>query len=106
MRIDKGSDVTRNIKIVEWMKTELLTSVSDLFNLIYRGVRPLDEALQDTLANIIMITYLLAKRLGISFKDIDYKIRQKIKIGIDENHSVERWYGDLSNLKNHIDNRE
>lgn len=106
MRLDKGSDITKNIKIVEWMKTEILMSVSDLFNLLFKGVKPLDEALQDTLANIIMITYLLAKRMGISFKEIDYKIKEKIRIGIEEDHSVERWYGDLSNLKKHMDNRE
>ena len=106
MRLDKSSDITKNIKIMEWMKTELILSVGDLFNLIFKGVKPLDEALQDTLANIIMITYLLGKRLGISFKDIDYKIKEKIKIGIDENHSVESWYGDLSNLKKHMDNKE
>ena len=46
-----------------------------------------------------MITYLLAKRLGISFSEIDYKIKEKIRIGIDQNHSVESWYGDFSNLK-------
>lgn len=106
MKIDKGSEITRNIKIIEWMKTEILMSVSDLFNLLVKGVKPLDEAIQDTLANIIMITYLLAKRLGISFRDVDYKVKEKIKIGIDEDHSVERWYGDLSNLKKHMDNRE
>lgn len=106
MRLDKGSEVTRNVKIIEWMKTEMLMSIGDLFNLLFKGVRPLDETLQDTLANIIMITYLLAKRLGINFKEIDYKVREKIKIGIDEDHSVERWYGDLSNLKKHMDNRE
>ena len=78
-------------------------SVGDLFNLILKGVKPLDEALQDTLANIIMITYLLAKRLGISFTEIDYKVKEKIKLGISEDHSVERWYGDLSELKKHID---
>lgn len=106
MRLDKGSDITKNIKIIEWMKNEILMSVSDLFNLLFKGVKPLDEALQDTLANIIMITYLLAKRMGISFKEIDYKIKEKIRIGIEEDHSIERWYGDLSNLKQHIDNRE
>lgn len=106
MRFDKGSEITRNVKIIEWMKTEILMSVGDLFSLIFKGVKPLDETLQDTLANIIMITYLLAKRLGISFKEIDYKIKEKIKIEIDENHSVERWYGDLSNLKKHMDNKE
>lgn len=106
MRLDKSSDITKNVKIIEWMKTELMLSLGDLFNLIFKGVKPLDEALQDTLANIIMITYLLGKRLGISFKEIDYKVKEKIKIGIDENHSVETWYGDLSNLKKHMDNKE
>ncbi|MEG2246747.1 MAG: MazG-like family protein [Peptostreptococcaceae bacterium] len=106
MRLDKSSDITKSVKIMEWMKTELILSVGDLFNLIFKGVKPLDEALQDTLANIIMITYLLGKRLGISFTEIDYKVKEKIKIGIDENHSVENWYGDLSNLKKHIDNKE
>ncbi|MGL4912582.1 MAG: MazG-like family protein [Romboutsia sp.] len=106
MRLDKSSDVTRNVKIMEWMKTELLMSVGDLFNLIFKGVKPLDETLQDTLANIIMITYLLAKRLGISFTEIDYKIKEKLRLGIKEEHSIERWYGELSQLKKHMDNKE
>ena len=106
MRIDRGSDITRNVKIIEWMKNEILISVSDLFNVLFKGVKSVDETLQDILANIIMITYLLAKRLGISFNEIDYKIKEKIKIGIEQNHSVENWYGDFSNLKKHMENRE
>ena len=106
MKFDRNSDVTKNVKIIEWMKKELILSVGDVFDLIFKGVKPLDEALQDTLANIIMITYLLAKRLGISFSEIDYKIKEKIRIGIEQNHSVESWYGDFSNLKKHMENRE
>ena len=106
MKFDRNSDVTKNVKIIEWMKKELILSVGDVFDLIFKGVKPLDEVLQDTLANIIMITYLLAKRLGISFSEIDYKIKEKIRIGIDQNHSVESWYGDFSNLKKHIENTE
>ena len=106
MKFDRNSDVTKNVKIIEWMKKELILSVGDVFDLIFKGVKPLDEALQDTLANIIMITYLLAKRLGISISEIDYKIKEKIRIGIDQNHSVESWYGDFSNLKKHMENRE
>ena len=71
MKFDRNSDVTKNVKIIEWMKKELILSVGDVFDLIFKGVKPLDEVLQDTLANIIMITYLLAKRLGISFSEID-----------------------------------
>ena len=106
MRIDRGSDITRNVKIIEWMKNEILISVSDLFNVLFKGVKSVDETLQDILANIIMITYLLAKRLGISFNEIDYKIKEKTCLGIKENIIIEKWYGDLTNLKNYIENRK
>ena len=105
MRIDRNTDITKNMKLIEWMKNELLMSVSELFNILFK-VRSADEGLQDILANIIMITYLLAKRLGISFNEIDYKIKEKTSLGIKEDHSIEKWYGDLTNLKNHIENRE
>ena len=78
MRIEKGSDITKNVKIIEWIKNEILISVSDLFNLIFKGVKPIDDKLQNTLANIIMLTYLLGKRLGVDFDEIDYK-KGKIK---------------------------
>ena len=95
---------TNPIKIAN--KSEILMSVSELFNILFKGVKSADEALQDILANIIMITYLLAKRLGISFNEIDYRIKEKTSLGIKEDHSIEKWYGDLTNLKNHIENRE
>ena len=79
MKFDRNSDITKNVKIIEWMKKELILSVGDVFDLIFKGVKPVDEVLQDTLANIVMITYLLAKRLGVSFKEIDYKIKEKNK---------------------------
>ena len=105
-KFNRNSDITKNMKLIEWMKNEILMSVSELFNILFKGVRSADEGLQDVLANIIMITYLLAKRLGISFNEIDYKIKEKISLGIKEDHSIEKWYGDLTNLKNHIENRE
>ena len=87
MRIEKGSDITKNVKIIEWIKNEILINVSDLFNLIFKGVKPIDDKLQNTSANIIMLTYLLGKRLGISFDEIDYKIKEKSRQGIKEEHS-------------------
>ena len=77
MRIEKGSDITKNVKIIEWIKNEILISVSNLFNLIFKGVKPIDDGLQNAIANIIMLLYLLGKRLGISFDEIDYKIKEK-----------------------------
>ncbi len=106
MRIEKGSDITKNVKIIEWIKNEILMNVSNLFNLLFKGVKPIDDGLQNAIANIIMLSYLLGKRLGISFDEIDYKIKEKIKKEIKEEHSIETWFGDLSKLENHMDNRE
>ena len=106
MRIERGSDITKNVKIIEWIKNEMLMNVSDLFNLLFKGVKPIDNGFQNAIANIIMLSYLLGKRLGISFDQIDYKIKEKAKEGIKEEHSIETWFGDLSELEKHIDNRE
>ena len=106
MRIERGSDITKNVKIIEWIKNEILMSVSELFNLLFKGVKPIDDVFQNVIANIIMLSYLLGKRLGISFDEIDYIIKEKTKQGIHEEHSVETWFGDLSDLQKHIDNRE
>ena len=39
LRLDKTSEITKNIKIIEWMKTELIMSVGDVFNLLFKGVK-------------------------------------------------------------------
>ena len=38
MKFDRNSDVTKNVKIIEWMKKELILSVGDVFDLIFKGV--------------------------------------------------------------------
>ncbi|MDU2112439.1 MAG: hypothetical protein E7E92_07970, partial [Clostridiales bacterium] len=37
------------MKLIEWMKNEILMSVSELFNILFKGVRSADEGLQDIL---------------------------------------------------------
>ncbi|WP_099189702.1 MazG-like family protein [Tepidibacter mesophilus] len=106
MKIDRDLDVTKNIKIIEWLKTEILSSISALYEIMLKGASYTDETIQDILANIIMVTYLLGKRLGFSFSNIDRKIKEKIVRAINDDHKVEKWYGDLSELKDYIKLRE
>ncbi len=99
---NNGIDITINIKIIEWLKSELLSSVASLFDLLIKGIKGSQEAIIDTLANIIMVTYVLGKRLGIDYSSLDMRIEEKIRLGILESHKVESWFGDLSGLKKHI----
>lgn len=100
--MQKETDITRNIKIIEFLKSELLTSVASLYQILLKNTKANREALLDILANIILVTYLLGKRLGLSFSVIDSKIMDKIKIGMLEGHETEKWYGDLSDLSEYF----
>ena len=100
---EKEIDITRNIKIIEWLKSELLTDVANLYKALVNGMKDeINESVAETLSNIILICYLLGRRLGISYHAIEMKIENKVKLGLIEDHDVEKHYGDLSELAKHL----
>lgn len=102
---DNHMDITKNVKTIEWLKSELLMTIASLYDILVKGVKDSQDALVDVLANIILVTYILGSRLGINFGRIDIRIKDKIKLGILEEHKIETWHGDLSNLKQHFDKK-
>jgi hypothetical protein len=101
---DREIDITRNIKLIEWLKSELLTDMANLFRVLVNGMsEEIHDLIAETLSNIILISYLLGKRLGISYNAIEMKMHAKIKLGLVEDHDVEKYYGDLSELSRHLD---
>ena len=96
-------DVARSFKAIEWLKTELLGSVAEL----YRAMRKPDEdRVVDHLANIVMSAYVLGRRLGVDFAHLDGKLRQKIRANAEAPHDFEVWYGDFSSLDNYLESHE
>jgi hypothetical protein len=107
MENEKELDIAKNVRLIEWLKSEILTSVAELFHMLVSSARVSQDSLADCLASIIVASYLLGKRLGIHLGVIEQKIANKIRLGILEEHDIERAYGDLSELKQHIKaNRE
>ena len=95
-------DIGKNIKMVDFLKCELLNSTALLFETLVKGVKGSKESLLEVLANIILVTYTLGRRLGIEYDTIDRKVQEKSKIHILEEHHLEKWYGDLSSLNRHL----
>jgi len=62
------------------------------------------EAVLDALAGVIMTTYLLARRLGLSYTRVDLRLVEKLRASLVEGHEVEQWYGDLSALLRYLEN--
>lgn len=96
-------NITKNIRIIEWLKSELLTSVAGLFTVFSNNANAAQDAVLSAISNIIIVAYLLAKRLGIDFVQIDLKISSKLKLEIEENHELEKSFGDLSALVKHFE---
>lgn len=96
---DLEGGFAKNIKIIEWLKADLLTSLSALFKSMLKGS---EELILDALASLVITCYVLGRRLGISYPRLDLKIEAKLRQGIDDNHEVEKWYGDISNLLNYL----
>lgn len=101
--MDKEIDITRNIKMIEWLKGELISELASLFKILVNGIKEeVHGSIASILSNIILISYLLGKRLGISYNSIEIKMEKKIKIGLIEQNDVEKYYGDLSELSRHL----
>lgn len=104
--LNQETDITKNIKVIEFLKSELLTAVAALYQNLLKGTKLAQESVLDILANLVLVTYLLGKRLGIAYSLIDSKITEKIRIGMIEEHETEKWYGDLSDLNEYMNKRK
>ncbi len=100
---NKDIDIIKNMKTIEWLKAQLLSSVAELYNALANGEENTKENLEDFISNIILESLLLGKRLGLNYGDIKSALRDNIKLNLIEEHKIERWYGDLSVLLEFID---
>lgn len=98
MKDRKDMDVMKNLRTIEWIKSEILISISNLYKLLSTGEDDFKKESEDLISNIILLSYILSRRLGISYEDINSNLEDKIKLNLIEEHKIEKWYGDLSEL--------
>lgn len=96
-------DILNNLKIVEWLKADLVETVGALMKSMLKAG---NDATTDALATLIIIAYILGRRLGISFQVIEMRIKLKLNNSINDAHEIEQWYGDLTHLQNYMEGKE
>lgn len=99
-------NIMSNIKIIENLKADLLCVIGDLFKLLARGSNVAQEAILECISSGIILLYLLGKKLGYNYLEVDENIKSKLKIGINEEDLLEKQSKDLSKLHNHIKERK
>ncbi|XID91688.1 MazG-like family protein [Paenibacillaceae bacterium WGS1546] len=100
--MERDLDVATRTRMIEWLKTEVLDQASRLFKAIWDGST---SRVVDGLAGLIASTYILGRRLGISYRDLDRAIADKLTKLKQEGHQLEDQYKDLSELTEHIRKR-
>lgn len=95
-------DITKNIKVIENYKCQLLNSLAELFTSMADTSAPTSSR-NDILSNMVLLTYLLGDKLGVSYHTLDNKVLNKIKLGMLEEELTSEWRENLVALGKHID---
>ena len=61
MKHIKRCGYNKNLKTIEWLKSEMLTSLANLYQILAKGEDDIKEDLEDLISNIILLSYLLSK---------------------------------------------
>lgn len=97
----RDMDITNKIKIIEQLKSQLLTDVAS----IYANMAA-DEGENknniELLADIIIISYFLSEKLGTSYDGLDIRIKNRLKLAIINEEEGSKWKTQLSLLSRHF----
>jgi predicted ATP-dependent serine protease len=90
------SDILRRLRLIEGLKADLLTEVGKLYQAMVRNNR---QAIGEALAQVIILVFVLGRRLGFDFSEMDEMVNTRLGHNIDQEPEVERWFGDMSEYR-------
>lgn len=102
--IDGKLFVTQNIKIIEMLKSQLLGHIADLYaSMNDENNADSFEKRNEIFANLMIINYSLASKLGVSPTALDMNAIKKLKIGaLDDNNIL---HEEVVELLRHLKSR-
>ena len=95
-------NIIKNVRTIEWIKAEIVSGIGALFKAMVKNNA---EMILDSLAALIMGCYFLGKRLSIPFYKLDAKIAERLESSQLQEHEIEEWYGDVTNLEHYFKER-
>ncbi|GKX30647.1 hypothetical protein SH1V18_31270 [Vallitalea longa] len=103
MAMYKGEfDITKTIRIIERLKSQLLSNVSALFSNMAESNSANSNENIDILADVIILSYLLSDKLGVSNEALDIKLINKLRLASLQNEENEEWTKEILTLSKHL----
>lgn len=98
--------LSTNLRAVDNLKSEILSEVAGLYRELADYDSPeIYERVLNSAATIIAMDYILARRIGLEFQDVDRKIEELTAIAEENNHELEIAFSDMSELRRFIKKR-
>lgn len=92
-------DLSRNLRAIEHLKAEMAAALAGVYRAMLRGS---DEGVAEALAGVVVTSYLLGRRVGVSPTRLDMKVANRLRSFVDQGHELEQWYGDFGMLLRHF----
>lgn len=98
----KGQELehTSDLNIMEWIKADLVESVAALLKAL---VKKDQEDISDAVATVLISTYLLGQRAGVSYQSMESMVKWKLANSLDLN---EDGYTDLMGLLKYLEQQK
>ena len=101
--MEQALNITTNIRAIENIKSEILQEVAKLYvQLADFEDTNLYENVAGSIATIVAMDYILARRIGLELRSIDEKIVELASMAGENGHELEEAFGDMSELQRHI----
>ena len=101
---NENFDIISNMNTIDNYKTYLIGFVADLFATMNKskGNTAYNDEIIDEIADIIICSYLIGRRIGIGYDKIDKRIMDKLKLGLLEDKGLDKFNQDYSSLISYI----
>lgn len=96
------SDIVKTMRLIEALKADMIHAVGALYGALAESSAHKGK---EALALIIVQCYVLGKRLGINFKELDDAVQYKVNECSKSNGELENRFGDFSKLARYIEQK-
>lgn len=92
-------NISANLKAIDSMKSALLCEIARLYGeLSDHDVEKDDTAIEEGISSVIAMCYMLSRRLGFEYRDIDFAMEKILSQSAAAGHEIEEEFSDMSSL--------
>lgn len=96
------SDIVKTMRLIEALKAELIINVGGLYKAFAGGS---EDKIKEMLGQIVVHCYVLGRRLGINFADLDDAVKERAVFCGKGDDEAETRFGDYSRLARHLESK-